>query len=111
MLVAVSVGKTVLVGVGVGTEDAVGRIGVDVTIVAVAAIGVEGSGVTAGAQEAEIHIKQSAAAAYLSLLSIQSTVDCLLESRKRLCPIDGYCLGLTISVVRNHKEWRSLNAR
>ena len=56
--VEVSVGGGVLEGSSVGVEVAVGVIGVDVSIVGVAALGAEGSDDSIGAQETSIHVKQ-----------------------------------------------------
>ncbi len=56
--VGVIEGVDVLVGESVGVEVMVGAVGVDVSIVGVAAAGADGSDDSTGTQETNVHVKQ-----------------------------------------------------
>ena len=94
--VGVIEGVDVLVGESVGVEVMVGAISVDVSIVGVAAVGVEGGDDSTDAQEANIHVKQIPinncfCIAYI-LLSIQRGINGLLKSGIRLSAFDQFSI-------------------
>ena len=81
-----------LAGESVGIEVIVETIGVDFSIVGVAAVGAEGSDDLTGAQETNIHVKQipinSRFCIAYTLLSIECGINSLLKSGIRLGAFD-----------------------
>ena len=112
--VDVSVGNGVLVGKSVGVEVVVGVIGVDDSMMGVAAIGEEGGDDSTGAQEINIHVKEIPihnrfCIAYV-LFSIKCGINSLLKNGIGLRTFHTCCPSLAIDAISQDEEGCALNA-